>query len=127
MNTQSLLPLGGGLAGAIATVLTYNKPGNTLVDNIVVPIGGFLGGGQLGVMTATILSDAPADTKLASVAVDAVSLGAGVWAFSAWRGGSKHSDAGAVGIGLLATIGTNVVLNVVDSMTTKFLPPRQLL
>jgi uncharacterized membrane protein YeaQ/YmgE (transglycosylase-associated protein family) len=126
MNTQSLFPLGGGIAGAIATVLTYNKPSNRLVDNIVVPIGGFLGGGQVGSIVGTILSDAPADAKLAAVAVDAVSLGAGVWAFSAWREGSKHSDAGAVGIALLATIGTNVVLNVVDGMTTKLLPPRQL-
>lgn len=97
-----------------------------MVDNIVVPIGGFLGGGQVGSIVGTILSDAPADAKLAAVAVDAVSLGAGVWAFSAWREGSKHSDAGAVGIALLATIGTNVVLNVVDGMTTKLLPPRQL-
>lgn len=126
MELSRILPISGGLVGVAGTALTYCKNSNRTVDNIVVPVGGFIAGAQVGSMAADILGDAPAGAKLASVAVKGLSLVAGVVTASAWREDSKHSDAGAVGMGFLAMIATDVVLGLVDSVTTKLLPERQL-
>lgn len=126
MNATEYLPLGGGLAGGIATGLAYIKPKNRLVDNIVMPIGGFIAGAQVGMIASSAIAETPVTPKLASIAVSAATLGVGVWGFSAWQKGKGHSDAGAVGIGFLAAVGTSAGLIMLDRLTTKLLPLPQL-
>jgi hypothetical protein len=122
MSLQTTLPLLGGVAGAVATVVTYNKSSNRTIDNILVPIGGFLAGSQAGYIVGSAAADMPVNTKLASVGVQTAMLGAGYWGFSAWRNGKGHTDAGAVGIGLLSTIAAGTALILIDRLTTKLLP-----
>lgn len=118
-NTYTLL---GGIAGAAATALAYYKPSNDTIDNVVVPIGGFIAGATGGSIVNSAISSVPAETKAAAIAVEAVTLGAGYWAFEAWRGGKGHSDAGGVGIGFLTMLGVGIGLTVLDRATTKLLP-----
>lgn len=122
---SSSAPIVGGVIGAAGTALHYYKSSNRTVDNIVVPVGGFIAGAQVGGMASDLLGDMPMPNKLASVGVRAVSLVAGVAVYGAWKQESKHTDAGAVGMAFLAVVATDVVLGLVDSVTTKLLPERQ--
>ena len=112
MELQSTFPLAGGITGAVAVGLNYNKASNRLVDNIVMPIGGFLAGAQAGGIASDVLADVPMKEKLFSVGAKLLVLGCGFAGFSLWNKDSKHTDAGSVGIGILSSIGAEVLLTV---------------
>jgi hypothetical protein len=122
MSLYGILPLAGGIAGAVATVTSYNKSSNRMIDNIIVPVGGFLAGAEVGQIAATLADNSPVGAKVAMASVSAVGLGAAGWTFFAWRDGKGHTDAGAVGMGILASIGATALLVLTDRATTKLLP-----
>ena len=123
MELTTILPLAGGLTGGVGTGLAYCKSSNRIIDNIVVPVGGFIVGGQVGGIAADLLGDAPTNEKLFSAGAKLVVLGAGYLCGRAWQSNSKHTDAGSVGIGYLGMLVADVGIRVVDSLTTKLLPP----
>jgi hypothetical protein len=110
--------------GAVAAGVVHDKPSNRTIDNVVVPIGGFVAGSIVGNSIAIATVDAfKIEHRLASIGLDVASLGAGYAVFQAWQKDKKHTMAGSVGMGILASWGTNVALRVIDRNTTKFIPP----